>query len=381
MIALVSRALELTALMLAVQVGDTSTVPADSLRAPSRDSVLTVSVGGFVDAYYAFDRGRPHRIDRAFTTQAARHSEFNVNLAYLEAMATGPRVRGRLAVQAGTSVQANYGTEPRIGEYSGPELGRLIQEAYVGMQVRPSLWIDGGIFFSNVGMEGWVSRDNPIYTRSLVADYSPYYSSGVRAQWTPSGRLMIRMDLVNGWQKISEDNGAKSVGARVEYAVTPTTTVVWYGLAGTEAEDQQRRFQGVGFRSAVKDRVELMGQIDFGRQRDGARPESSGGLRPHQVWRGAMLIARMRVSPTTALVGRIEHYADPDQAIATSPISASLRARGGSLGVDVMPAPRLLWRNEARLLTNADAIFPDRNSARGFGRRNLVLVSSIALTF
>jgi hypothetical protein len=39
------------------------------------------------------------------------------------------------------------------------------------------------VFFSPVGMESWMSRDNPTYTRSLVADYSPYYSAGVKATW------------------------------------------------------------------------------------------------------------------------------------------------------------------------------------------------------
>src|ERR1700730_10559336 len=125
------------------------------------DTTVKVSYGGFVDVYYAYDFGRPRSFDRPFTTAAARHNEFNVNLAYIEAKVSGPRVRGRLALQAGTSVQANYAGEPTVGAVSGPSLSRFIQEAVAGYQITPTLWVDGGIFLSHIGMENWTSRANP----------------------------------------------------------------------------------------------------------------------------------------------------------------------------------------------------------------------------
>jgi hypothetical protein len=50
----------------------------------SPDTAVTVSFGGFVDSYYAYDFGRPVNFDRPFTTQAVRHNEFNVNLGWVE---------------------------------------------------------------------------------------------------------------------------------------------------------------------------------------------------------------------------------------------------------------------------------------------------------
>ncbi len=142
-------------------------------RAPD-DTTVRVAFGGFVDSYFAYDFGRPPTLDRGYTTQAARHDEFNVNLAYLEAVVSGNRLRGRLALQAGTSVEANYAGEPAVGSYSGPALARHLQEAFAGVQLAPSLWVDGGIFYSHTGLESWASKDNPVYTRSLTAEYSPY---------------------------------------------------------------------------------------------------------------------------------------------------------------------------------------------------------------
>ena len=81
--------------------------------AAPNDTAPKVTFGGFIDSYYAFDFNRPASFDRAYTTQPARHNEFNVNLAFIEAKIDAPRYRGRLALQAGTSVQSNYAGEPR----------------------------------------------------------------------------------------------------------------------------------------------------------------------------------------------------------------------------------------------------------------------------
>jgi len=120
------------------------------------DTATRITYGGFVDSYYAFDFGRPPTQDRSFasgnlfTTQPARHAEFNINLAFVEAKLDAPRLRGRVALQYGTSVQSNYLGEPTNGEISGPTASRHIQEAFAGYHVTPSLWVDGVIFFSNM---------------------------------------------------------------------------------------------------------------------------------------------------------------------------------------------------------------------------------------
>lgn len=49
----------------------------------AQDTSRHVTWSAFVDTYYAYDFGRPASFDRVFTTQAARHDEFNINLAYV----------------------------------------------------------------------------------------------------------------------------------------------------------------------------------------------------------------------------------------------------------------------------------------------------------
>lgn len=337
------------------------------------DTGVVAKVGAFVDAYYAYDANRPADLDRAFTTQPARHNEFNVNLAFVEATLTGDRVRGRLALQAGTSVQANYAGEPTMGAVSGPEVARFLQEAVAGYRVAPGLWVDAGVFFSHMGMESWVSRDNPTYTRSLVADYSPYYSAGVKATWQATPRLSARLDVVNGWQNISESNRDKAVGVRLDYTPGAGTTVSYYNYVGGEPGGRLRVFNGAGVRAALGPRLEVLGQADVGTQ------ERTGGGR--STWTGGVLIARVQTTAAVALSARVERFDDPDQVVLTTGEGTPpFRAAGASVGVDVAPAPRMAWRTELRAHRAQDAVFPTRPSV-GRSRNGGVAVSSLALTF
>ncbi|QJR36306.1 outer membrane beta-barrel protein [Gemmatimonas groenlandica] len=362
--------------------------PAVAQPAPA-DTTVRVTYGAFVDGYFAYDAGRPASFDRSFaggapfTTQPSRHNEFNINLAYVEAVLAGARVRGRFALQAGTSVQSNYAGEPVNGTISGPSLARHIQEAVVGYKIADHVWIDGGIFYSNMGMEGWVSRDNPTYTRSLVGDYSPYYSTGVKATWAATPKLTARLDIVNGWQNISENNSGKGAGIRLDYAVTPTSTLSYYNFISSEAGSRVRSFNGVGAKLATAGGWTLLGEADYGTQ---SRPAGAAGT---SSWINTAAIVRRQVAPTIALSGRVEYMRDPDQVVlatgtrgsgATAIANAPFRAVGASVGVDVQPQARFLWRSEVRGWQNRDAIFPDgRNETPS--KRSGFVVSSLALTF
>jgi hypothetical protein len=346
-------------------------------QAPA-DSAPRLTFGGFADVYYAYDFGRPASIDRAFTTQPARHNEFNVNLVHLEARLDGSRVRGRLALQAGTSVQSNYAGEPAFGSVSGPSLSRHIQEAVAGVRLADGLWLDAGIYLSHIGSESWLSRDNPTYTRSLIADYSPYYHSGAKLTWAASSRVTAQLNVGNGWQIISDNNGAKSVGVRVDIAASSRATLSVYNHLGNEQPDtvpsRLRAFQGASLKLLPSDKLTLVGTFDFGWQ-DGA------GSADGSSWYGTALIGRIQASPKVAVAARLERYHDPDQVIIATGTANGFQVSGGSFGIDVVPVANFLWRTEVRAFDSKDAIYPKRSAAGGLSGGNAFVVSSIALAF
>jgi hypothetical protein len=343
----------------------------DSLPTPVRVGPLAAS--GFIDVYYAYDFGRPASRERGFVTQAVRHNEVNLNLAHVAFTLERSRIRGRLALQVGTAVQANYAAEPAIGANSGASLSRHVQEAAAGVRLANPLWLDAGILLGYLGWEGWISRDNPTYTRSLVAELTPYYESGVRLTWQPSKGLTVQGHLMNGWQKISEDNGSKAFGIRVDYSPVASLTLAYGGFVGNERPDglapATRLFNQLMARILVSDLL-LQMQFDYGREGRGA------ALRD---WYGAVVIARLTVTPHLALSTRLERFADPDQVVAITGSSMGLVVSGGSLGWDVAIPGGMLWRTEFRGLRASQRLFP-KAGAPNATRRNGVLVTSIALT-
>jgi hypothetical protein len=344
---------------------------------PAADTTTRVTFGGFIDGYFAYDFNRPRTLDRPYTTQAARHGEFNVNLAHLEATLSGPRLRGRVAAQFGTSVQANYAAEPTVGTLSGASVSRFVQEAVAGYRVARALWVDAGVFFSPFGSESWISRDNWTYTRSLIADESPYYEAGVKATWQPRAELTAQLHLINGWQNVSETNGDKAVGARVDWTPREGVEVAYDAFVGNEQPDsvaaRLRVWQEAIVQLRPTARLGLRATFDYGVQR-----RAGSGL---ASWRGWAVLARWAAAPRVAVAARWEGYADPEQVIVATGQPFGLRLAGGSLGVDVAPAPRLLWRVEARALRGRDPLFPRGAESTPSRRGDAAVVTSLALTF
>lgn len=334
-----------------------------------------VSVGAFIDTYYAFDFGEPSDGDRRFTTQPARHNEFDVNLAFAELKLARQKVRGRLALQAGTSVQSNYAAEPTNGSVSGPEVSRFLQEGYAGVRIADGLWIDGGIFFSHIGLESWISRDNLTYTRSLTADYTPYYQAGVRAQWQVSPTLFAQLNLINGWQNISENNRGKALGLQVSWTVAPNLALVYANFFGDEqpedAPDRLRIFNQVSAKWFPAPGTDVWLTLDYGSQENPA-----GG---NDNWYGGVLIARRQLSPSVAVSGRVEYYSDEDQVIIVTGLPEGFKAAGASIGLDVTPATGFIWRTELRGYDGDNPIFPDNGAPAGATSSGF-LVTSFALT-
>lgn len=343
--------------------------------APLAAQGATMTIGGFVDTYWAWDLGRPPGHDRAYTTQAARHAEFNINLAMIDLELTGDHLRGRLALQAGTSVDANYLNEPTLGELSGGTLSRHLQEAFVGISLGERTWIDAGIFFAHTGSEQWISRDNLTYTRSLVAELSPYYVSGVKLTRIVRPNVTASLSVMNGWGIVSETNSDKSVGLRADWQVTRRLSLGYYNLIGNDepdsAEARMRFYNGLTGRW-TGDEFTLQLTIDGGRQ--------NTALKDNASWLGASLLGRMQVFERWAVAGRVETFQDPDRVIATG-APAAFEVSGASIGIDYEQRDGIVWRSEYRTLRGTEAVFPHFEQSGGVSKINSVFVTSLSVTF
>ncbi len=339
-----------------------------------------ITWGGFIDTQYAFDFNKPLNGDRSFTTQPARHNEFNLNLGYVDVKLDTAKTRGRLALQVGTSVQSNYSAEPRRGIISGGDLSRHIQEAKIGYALGERTWVDAGIFFAHVGAESWISRDNLTLSRSLVADYSPYYLSGVKLTHAWSDRFTTQLLVTNGWQIISENITGKNIGIGIEYS-TERVTLAYNNMMGHEVsadlngsarEGEFRHFHNFILKNKSPQKMEWIAQVDLGFQK---KPSSSG----YSTWWGAALIARYKLSEKSKISLRVEHYQDLDQIIIVTGYATPFNGTGGSLGFDQTLSDDLTWRNEVRYLAATRNIFSKED--RTASKNDTTAITSLAYSF
>lgn len=329
---------------------------------------MHVQWGAYVDAYYMYDlHARSGNVVSHPLFNPIRHNEFNINLAQVRATFIGNDVRGVLALQTGTGVGPTYSAET-----SNRTLAQLIGEAWAGYRVMNTLWLDAGIYPAPYGFEGWLSRDNKTYSPSLVANFSPFYQSGLRATWQAREDLAVGFNLINGWQNIAETNSTKSVGLSVSWNPASKLAIVYNNFIGNEEPDSlpgvTRFFNDLCFRWTLSDFSELDLTTDYG-MRNMSKHRGS--------WQGVALIGRFSLAKQLALVLRGEYYADKDQAMYVTGTQSGFQGGGASVTVNVMISSQLLYRVEARILCSQSAVFP---SANGLRANTGFVVSAVSLT-
>jgi hypothetical protein len=324
--------------------------------------------GLFLDSYYAFDGNRPTNRERLYTTLPAKHNEFAINLAHVEGVLSADRVRGRLALQAGTSVAANYSTEYRDTTKTGghpADLLQHLQEATAGYRLAEGLWVDAGIYFSHIGSETFISKNNWTYTRSLIADFSPYYQAGVRLSYDPNPQWAFQLHVLNGWQNILETNSDKALGTQVAFKPTKDITITHNTFLGEESG--LRFFQDLSFVMQVLPWLQSGLTVDFGVQ----------GRTSTRTWYGSSFQNRFRLASGTHLAARVEIYNDPKGVIVPTGTPDGFKVWGVSVNMDQQLTPELLWRNEVRLLKATEALFP---SAAGSSSQTVFAITSLSLS-
>jgi hypothetical protein len=208
-----------------------------------------------------------------------------------------------------------------------------------------------------------------------VAEYSPYYSSGVRATWTVSPKLTARLDVVNGWQNISETNTDKGAGLRLDFNPSSTVSLSYYNFVNGEVGGRRRLFNGAGLKLTPGPRTTVLAQVDVGSLESGA----AGG--ENSNWYGFTLIGRQALNDRVALVGRVERYEDEHQVNIATGLNDPFRGNGASIGLDVTPQASFRWRTELRGFSNDAPVFPNADGAGAVSSRNIFIVSSFSVSF
>lgn len=332
---------------------------------------LELKWGGYVDTYYAYDFNSPTGNSRnplplVLFTQATDHNAFNLGLAFLEAKISGNKIRGRLAFQTGTSVPANYTSE------GSNVLAKLVQEAIAGYEITENLWIDAGIYFSPIGFESWISRNNWLYTRALMSDFIPYYQSGAKVSYKINDNWAAQLHLINGWQNITENNDNLALNAQVAYTPSVHFSLTYNTFYGLETSNKlPRYFNELVATFSLTHQWQLAAVVDYGIQK---RLNDSS----YVDWYQCTFWSRYQISALISLAARFENYIDREGIIVQTMTPNGFQTLGFSFGANIQLHKNLMFRSEVRGLWSKDAVFA---SQAGKSNKTGVIVTALNLTF
>lgn len=326
-----------------------------------------ITLGGFLDSYYAYDFNQPD-LKRAYTTQPIRHDQPSINLAHLEMKIQTQRLRSRLALQAGDSVERNASME------KGPE--KYIQEAYLGVKLGEKTWVDAGIFLAHLGAESWISKDNWTYTRSLNRDYVPYYSAGIRVEHQTTVKQSAQLLFLNGWQKISDDNQAKAVAMQYKNSISSSLAFTYNNFFGDEevtgGPSRFRSYHNIILQWLSSEQWQFLYSFDVGEQAQ----LTNNGIDP---WYATSLIALRILNSEQSISLRAEYYNDRHQNNVVTDTPDGFQVVAASFNFDQKIKKYALWRTELRGFYSKDEIYPSNNKNQK--HLDAFLVTSLSVWF
>ena len=315
-----------------------------------KDSLSLFRVNGYFESYYSHDFANPLNSEKPdFNYNYKKHNQPNVNLAFVKANYQSKRFRSNLALMTGTYVKYNLSAEPN---WAKPLLETNI--GYKPFEMH-DFWIDAGVMPSHIGFESAVGSDCWNLTRSILAENSPYYESGIKLNYTNQKQdLYFAFHILNGWQKIAITNRSEnpSAGIQINYKPTGSLTLNYSNFLGNiniDSTSALRVFHNLYAIYDASSKLSFILGFDLGTQKsEGAKTS---------VWYTPVIISKINLSQKSKIAGRLEYYRDKEQTIIKTSTPNGYQTFGASVNYDYQISSKVLWRTEFKKYSSRDAIF------------------------
>ena len=336
--------------------------------ASAQDEVLKVSFSGYIDIYYSYDFNQPSSEQKLpFMYNYNRQNEFNLNIGLLRAKVDYQNAYAVLSLQSGTYVDDNYTNEKM----------KNINEAYVGLfldqQKKHS--VEVGILPSYIGFETAVSHTNLTLTRSLLAENSPYFMTGIKYNYKPSDKWSFSGFVTNGWQRIQkpEKDIPPAFGTQISYKSSSNSVVNWSTFIGKEFNGMDyamRYFSNLYWDKTWNSKWRTIAGFDYGLQ------ENDELSAKYSTWFSPVLITQYSINSKWQTAFRTEYFQDKENVIMAA--NDEFKTLGFSINLDYLPNSKVKFRTEARYFDSAKQLFlKDENNVDN----DFFITSSLSFEF
>lgn len=323
------------------------------------DTLKKLTFSAYGELYYSYDFSNPVNHEKSnFIYNHKRHNELNANLLLVKANYLDEKYRANIGLMTGNYAQYNLPSEPTWAQF--------IYEANIGLKLtdKKNIWLDVGILPSHIGFESAISADCWTLTRSLLAENSPYYETGLRLSYTSSNeKLFLSTLLLNGWQRIQKPDFVQrpSFGVQANYKPISKLTFNYSNFIGTNKPDSLnsfRHFHNFYLQFEPTNKFGIIAGFDIGFE--------NISNNKYYNWYTPVIILRQRTSKKTMVTFRAEYYSDLKEIIITTGTANGFQIFGLSSNFDYEISDKIKFRIEGKLYNSKDKIFTNNTSNNNF---------------
>lgn len=317
------------------------------------NNLKKLNFSAFSEFYYSYDFSNPQNHEKPnFLYNHKRHNELNANLILLQTNYLDTNYRANIGLMAGNYAQYNLSSEPNWAQF--------IYEANVGVKLsaKNNIWLDVGIMPSHIGFESAINTNCWTLTRSLLAENSPYYETGVKISYTSKKQKFYSSILyLNGWQRISKKNNIQnpSFGSQVTFNPSEKLTFNYSNFIGYDNPDSLnsiRFFSNIYVQYEPNGKLGIIVGFDIGRDRFNADD--------YDIWYSPVLIMKYNLNYKTRVALRGEYYNDAKQIIILTGTANGFKTFGFSSNIDFFFNKKVTFRIEGKIFTSQDKIFSSK---------------------
>ncbi len=231
------------------------------------------------------------------------------------------------------------------------------------MSKKHNLWLDAGILPSHIGFESAMSADCWTLTRSMLAENSPYYETGLKLGFTnKKENLNLSFLVLNGWQKIRKPDYIQqpSFGLQVNYKPNENLVLNYSNFLGSDKADSIdafRTFHNLYLQYQPKSKVGVIMGFDIGTDKY--------NLNDYGIWFSPVLILRYSLNERMKIALRGEYYDDKKEIILTTNTYNGFQVSGISSNFDYKINKHVEFRIEAKIYDSKDKLF-QRNQRQNY---------------
>jgi hypothetical protein len=332
------------------------TLKTDSLKSPKFQMHIVA------DWYYAYNSSAPKTDVIPLYVSMNQNNQVNNNLSYIDLKYETKRFKAHFIPAIGSFMTANSAIEKGVF--------KNVLEANVAVKLskKKEFWLEGGVLGSPYTNENPYSQEHLTYTRSLAAEYVPYYQAGFKFTYKHNQKLKGSLYLLNGWQQIYDLNTNKSLGTQIEYKPNSKDVFNWNTYIGSERSLQNpnyrtRYFTDIFWTHNFEGAFSFATCAFYGLQ-EVAGLDGTLDVRP---WGQVNFSARYSIKRWGSFSGRVEYFKDNQNTLIQG-LNQNLgfNCLGASVGYNKYLIPVLLVRAECKTLHSINGdIFPSLSSNFG----------------